>query len=80
MATQFAKELLKIGQRNALPLCDTCKRYRTAFMAQRQIDHCGHGKPAFSRQSHYMPSQREYLNYLVDNTVPDYFNQLLAAG
>jgi hypothetical protein len=41
-------------------------------LAQRQIDHRGHGKPAFRRQSHgLVPGRwgRKYLNIFIDYTI-----------
>jgi hypothetical protein len=35
-----------------LPLTDSCKGDRATVLAQGQIDHGGHGKPAFGGETH----------------------------
>jgi hypothetical protein len=54
MATQLAKQLLKVRQRNLLPLADGSQCHGATILAQGQINHCRNGKPTFGCETHCM--------------------------
>ena len=52
VATQLAKELLQVRQRNLLPLADGRQRDGTIVLAQSQVNHGGDRKTAFGCETH----------------------------
>ena len=52
MATEFAKQLLEVGQGDVLALADTRKRHRALLLAQCQVNHRRNGETAFRGESH----------------------------
>jgi hypothetical protein len=57
MSTKLAKQLLKIRQRNLLPLTDGRKGDRPIVLAQGQIDHGGDSKTTFGGETHKNSSE-----------------------
>jgi hypothetical protein len=53
VATQFAEQLLEVGQRNLLPLADSREGNWAIVLAQSQIDHGGDREAAFGREAHF---------------------------
>ncbi|CAI8939651.1 ESAT-6 protein secretion system EspG family protein [Pseudomonas serbica] len=51
-AAQFGKQLLEVGQGDALALGDIGQGHGPVLRVQRQVEHGGHGVSAFCSQSH----------------------------
>ena len=49
---QLPEQLLEVGQRDLLTAADRSQCDRTGVLAQREVDHGGHGEAALGGQTH----------------------------
>jgi len=77
-APEFAEQLLKVGQRNPLPLADSRQSNRALVLAHGNIEHRRHRKPSLSRQSHESLNLMNRFDYWnLDSTEVDLKNSRL---